>query len=254
MDIRLGFSRAALAVSTGMLVIAALALCGCGKTTPGPERVDSSRESQEATVVLLPQGMPRGVAPREDALPRQMSVNRRLAERMAQYDEMYVRVEDTVPVRKTYGIDVMLPEEAAGGKLAGLWMQVPDVDGGFAWALYDTSLVEIQVWIAPSEGEAERGARSGGGPYGDEAESFEIKVDGHKAMATPRVWMPAQRIRYPGTPSYSAAGWSSAVISWAVGQCTITVSSTERDVEELVEVARAVQLSGEAHLPTPVKE
>jgi len=252
MDARREYRRIVSAGVVLMVVASAVAMGGCARSTnaPGASGASGASAASPAAAATLPVLADSNAS--TTATP--LSANERLAGQMAEYDQDFVRVEDMSSVRKTYGIDITFPEVAAGGRRAGLWMQVPDVDGGFAWALYDTSGVEIEVWIAPSAAQARRRARLGDGGSDDRARETSADVNGYAAFVRPRVWVPEMHPNYTTGPSVIPAHWGPAQVRWAQGQCLVTITSRERDAEGLLGVAREVKITGTARMPAPSKK
>lgn len=222
----------------GLVLMVVLATAGCSASKPTPTT-----------------DAPQGGASREATPGR--SAERFMRSEMPSYDRDYVRIPDTTRVRRTYGVDFRVPVSAAGGRLEGLWMQVPDVDGGYAFALYPESGVKITLWIAPSESEApaeERAERGSEFPPRGGATTRVLTLDGRRVYVTPRVWLPETRYRAIGPgPDMIPAHYSEASVRWAVGRCSVNVTSRDRDVSDLLDVARAVRLSGKVRFPAPAK-
>jgi hypothetical protein len=274
------FERLVATVCVAAFLASAATIAGCAQQSPNATGAGSKVPTQSVVATSEASGVPtRLLTPgtRVETLP---PVAERLADKVAQYDTNFVRLADTSPVRKTYGVDVSFPEQAAGGKLAGVWMERPDVEGGFAYALYDTSLVEVGIWITPSAREAARTMRDAertvrdakrtvrraakpvgraGGVWVTPAPSVVATptladVNGSRAVVVPRIWKGPILGSLPGARDvFRPARWSEASVTWALGQCVVTVKSTERDAADLLEVARAVKITGKVRMPKPAK-
>jgi hypothetical protein len=282
------FERLAALVCVAAFLASAATIAGCAQQSPNATGAGSKVPTQSVVATSGASGVPTRWLTPGTVVETLAPVPERLADKVAQYDKSYVRVTDMSSVRKTYGIDASFPEQAAGGKLAGMWMQVPDVDGGFAWALYDASLVEVGIWIAPSAGEAARTMRAAARTVGDAKKAARdakravrraartarrpgdapwgtpvpsrvatptfADVNGSRAVVVPRIWKPGILGSLPGSPDHwRPARWSEASVTWALGQCVVTVKSAERDVADLLGVARAVKIAGTVRMPKPAK-
>lgn len=230
----------ALFVAGGMLA----GVAGCAGSA-GTSVVDRAEESAapSGTVAGTESAGTAIVRPDSTVVLPPMTPAQRLAATMVDYDSMYVRIGSSEPIRKTYGVTFDLPNSAAGGKLAGLWMQVPDVDGGYAWALYDANGVEITMWIPPDGEEAKVGAAYGPGATA----ATWVEVDGKPALEVPRVWVPVRRHTGPGR-GLSPAYWSDAEVHWVESGCRLSARGSV-DVEELLDVVKQVEVTGEPHVP-----